>query len=75
MPQSRAAVTQVKRVSVRDQSAKRNRYAITALKDRRATRAGEIETFRPGIQYWEEQLAHLNAVLVAFAPEYRLFPA
>jgi hypothetical protein len=42
---------------------KGNRYAIHALKDRRATMAGEIVQMKEGISYREEQLTHLDAVL------------
>jgi hypothetical protein len=40
---------------------KGNRYAIHALKDRRATLAGEINQFKEGIRYRLEQLSHLAA--------------
>ena len=50
---------------------KGNRYAIHALKDRRATLAGEIIQFKQGIQYREEQLSHLDATLRILDPEYR----
>jgi hypothetical protein len=42
---------------------KGNRYAIHALKDRRATMAGEIVQFKQGIADREEQLSHLDATL------------
>jgi hypothetical protein len=42
---------------------KGNRYAIHALKDRRATLAGEIVQVKEGIRYREEQLTHLDAML------------
>jgi hypothetical protein len=50
---------------------KTNRYAIAALKDRRATLAGEIVRFKEGIRSREEQLAHLDATLRILDPEYR----
>lgn len=50
---------------------KGNRYAIAALKDRRATLAGEIERFKQGIRDREEQLSHLDATLRVLDPEYR----
>jgi hypothetical protein len=50
---------------------KGNRYAIHALKDRRATMAGEIVQMKEGISYREEQLTHLDAVLRELDPEYR----
>jgi hypothetical protein len=37
---------------------KGNRYAIHALKDRRATMTGEIVHIKEGIAYREEQLSH-----------------
>jgi hypothetical protein len=50
---------------------KSNQYAIAALKDRRATLAGEIVRFKQGIRDREEQLTHLDAVLRTLEPEYR----
>jgi hypothetical protein len=49
---------------------KGNRYAIHALKDRRATMAGEIVQMKEGIAYREEQLTHLDAVLREPDPSY-----
>lgn len=54
-----------------DMNDKGNRYAIAALKDRRATLAGEIVRFKQGIHDREEQLAHLDATLRILDPEYR----
>ena len=48
-----------------------NRYAIHALKDRRATMAGEIVQFKQGIRDREEQLSHLDATLRLLDPSYR----
>jgi len=48
-----------------------NKYAIAALKDRRATMAGEILKFKDGIRHRQEQLAHLDATLRILDPEYR----
>lgn len=48
-----------------------NRYAIAALKDRRATMAGEIVRFKQGIRDREKQLAHLDATLRVLDPSYR----
>jgi hypothetical protein len=48
-----------------------NRYAIHALKDRRATLAGEIVRFKQGIRDREDQLSHLDATLRILDPEYR----
>lgn len=50
---------------------KGNQYAIAALKDRRATMAGEIESFKRGIAYRMDQLAHLDASLRLLDPSYR----
>jgi hypothetical protein len=50
---------------------KGNRYAIHALKDRRATMAGEIVQMKEGISYQEEQLTHLDAVLRELDPSYK----
>jgi hypothetical protein len=50
---------------------KSNRYAIAALKDRRATMAGEIEQFKEAIRHREEQLTHLDATLRVLDPAYR----
>jgi len=50
---------------------KGNQYAIAALKDRRATLAGEIVRFKQGIRDREDQLAHLDATLRILDPEYR----
>lgn len=50
---------------------KGNRYAIHALKDRRATLAGEIVKMKEGIRYREEQLTHLDACLRVLDPSYR----
>lgn len=50
---------------------KGNQYAIAALKDRRATLAGEIVRFKQGIRDRIEQLSHLDAVLRVLDPEYR----
>ena len=50
---------------------KTNQYAVAALKDPRATIAGEIARFKQGIRDREEQLAHLDATLRILDPEYR----
>lgn len=50
---------------------KGNRYAIAALRDRRATLAGEIIRYKQGIRDREEQLSHLDATLRILDPEYR----
>jgi hypothetical protein len=51
---------------------KGNQYAIAALKDRRATLAGEIQRFKQGIRDREEQLTHLDATLRVLDPSYRV---
>jgi hypothetical protein len=51
-------------------SDKGNKYAIAALKDRRATMAGEIIRFKQGTRDREEQLSHLDATLRVPDPEY-----
>lgn len=50
---------------------KGNQYAIAALKDRRATMAGEIVKFQEGIRHRQDQLAHLDATLRILDPSYR----
>lgn len=50
---------------------KGNKYAIHALRDRRATLAGEIIKFKQGIRDREEQLIHLDATLRILDPSYR----
>lgn len=57
--------------AVKPVSDKGNKYAIAALKDRRATMAGEIIQFKEAIRYREEQLAHLDATLRVLDPSYR----
>ncbi|MDP2409724.1 MAG: hypothetical protein Q8M26_05500 [Pseudolabrys sp.] len=53
-------------------NAKGNQYAIHALKDRRATMAGEIAAFKEAIRHREEQLTHLDATLRVLDPSYRV---
>lgn len=48
-----------------------NRYAIHALKDRRATLAGEVIKFKQAIRDREKQLAHLDGCLRVLDPDYR----
>jgi hypothetical protein len=50
---------------------KGNAYAIAALRDRRATLAGEIVQFKEGIRSREEMLSHLDATLRVLDPSYR----
>lgn len=59
------------RTSIRPLSVKTNQYAVAALKDRRATLAGEIVRFKQGIRDREEQLSHLDATLRILDPSYR----
>lgn len=57
--------------TARTASEKGNRYAVHALKDRRATLAGEIVRFKQGIRDREQQLQHLDATLRILDPDYR----
>jgi hypothetical protein len=50
---------------------KGNKYVIAALKERRATMAGEIVQMKQGIRDREEQLSHLDASLRILDPSYR----
>jgi len=50
---------------------KTNQYAVAALKDRRATMAGEIQQFKEAIRHREDALAHLDATLRLLDPQYR----
>ncbi|MBB1089865.1 hypothetical protein HUU61_01040 [Rhodopseudomonas palustris] len=50
---------------------KGNRYAIHALKDRRAALAGEVLKFKQAIRDREKQLGHLDACLRVLDPSYR----
>jgi hypothetical protein len=49
---------------------KGNQYAIAALKNCRATMAGEIARFKQGIWDREEQLTHLDTTLRVLNPSY-----
>jgi hypothetical protein len=46
-----------------------NKYALAALKDRRARLAGEIFALKKQIQAKLGQMAHLDATMVLFDPE------
>ena len=46
-----------------------NKYALAALKDRRARIAGEIFALKKQIQAKLGQMAHLDATMVLFDPE------
>jgi hypothetical protein len=45
-----------------------NRYALAALKDKRATLAGEIADLKKQIQWRQQQLDHVDACLTIFEP-------
>lgn len=45
-----------------------NRYALAALKEKRASLAGEIESFKQQIAYREKQLEHVDACIGVFEP-------
>ena len=45
-----------------------NRYALHALKDKRATLAGEIEHLKRQLQWRQTQLDHVDAFLTIFDP-------
>jgi hypothetical protein len=47
---------------------KGNQYAIAALKDRRATMAGEIEQFKEAIRHRDDMLAHLHPDISTVSP-------
>jgi len=48
-----------------------NRYALTALRDRRASLAGEIVSLKKKLAWAEGQLVHLDATLRLFDPAYQ----
>lgn len=50
---------------------KGNQYAIAALKDRRATLAGEVQQFKEAIRHRLDSLAHIDATLRILDPSYR----
>ncbi len=45
-----------------------NRYAVTALKDKRASLAGEIAQLKKKLAWAESQLKHVDATLALFDP-------
>jgi len=49
---------------------KANQYALAALKDRRATMAGEIKSLKDKIAYRQDQLAHLDATILLLDPSF-----
>lgn len=50
---------------------KSNRYALAALKDKRASLAGEIAEMETKLRYWRDQLTHLDATIAVFEPDYQ----
>ncbi len=48
-----------------------NRYALAALRDKRATLAGEIAQLDKQAKWKREQLGHVDATLAIFDPNYR----
>lgn len=47
-----------------------NKYALAALKRKRATFAGEIVDYKKKIKWREEQLKHIDATIRVFEPEF-----
>lgn len=47
-----------------------NKYALAALKDRRALLAGEIAELKKQLMRREDQLEHLDATITLFQPDY-----
>ena len=47
---------------------KGNQYALAALKDKRATLAGEIVSLKKKLEWAEKQLVHVDATLEIFSP-------
>lgn len=45
-----------------------NKYALAALKDKRATLSGEIADMKKQIKWREDQLAHVDATIAIFEP-------
>ena len=50
---------------------KGNRYALAALKDKRAETAGEIKRLKDMATYRQEQLAHIDATIRLLDPEFQ----
>jgi hypothetical protein len=48
-----------------------NKYALAALRDKRATLAGEIAQLDKQAKWKREQLGHVDATLALFDPNYR----
>lgn len=55
-------------MSRRDQTAAGNQYAIKALKDQRATLAGEIEQYKRKLAWAQKQIRHVDATLHLLDP-------
>jgi hypothetical protein len=49
-----------------------NKYALAALKEKRATLAGEIVSLKKQIEWKQEALLHLDASIAIFEPGYDL---
>lgn len=49
---------------------KGNKYALAALKDKRATIAGEIEQMKRQLRHKREQLIHIDETLRILSPDY-----
>jgi hypothetical protein len=47
-----------------------NKYALAALREKRATLAGEIQALKKQIEFKHHQLAHVDATLGIFDPTY-----
>lgn len=47
-----------------------NKYALAALKDKRASLAGEIRDLKAKVAKREESLAHVDATIRVFDPDY-----
>lgn len=48
-----------------------NKYALAALRDKRATLAGEIAQLEKQAKWKRDQLGHVDATLAIFDPNYR----
>ena len=49
-----------------------NRYALAALKDKRATLAGEIVKLKKKLAGRQDQIVHVDASIALFDPAYRV---
>ncbi len=50
---------------------KSNKYALAALKDRRASIAGEMAELKKQLAYRADLLSHLDATITVFEPDYQ----